>query len=82
MLQNALKRCCTNCQKCFRWTQNDSFSWVYTQGFKAREHNIPIRNFFIIFQGIGKICDMGWAADCGFNEMRKSYCGTPLYLPP
>ena len=25
---------------------------------------------------------MGWAADCGFNEMRKSYCGTPLYLSP
>ena len=37
---------------------------------------------FLLFQGIGKICDMGWAADCGFNEMRKSYCGTPLYLPP
>jgi serine/threonine protein kinase len=37
----------------------------------------------IIFQfGIAKICDLGWAADCGFNEMRKSYCGTPLYLPP
>jgi len=25
---------------------------------------------------------MGWAADCSANQMRKSFCGTPLYLPP
>ncbi len=29
-----------------------------------------------------KICDLGWAAKCSFNETRNSYCGTPLYLSP
>lgn len=29
-----------------------------------------------------KICDLGWAAECSANEMRKSVCGTPLYYSP
>ncbi len=32
--------------------------------------------------GVPKICDFGWATNCGEYDLCKSYCGTPLYLSP
>lgn len=32
-------------------------------------------------QGTVKLCDFGWAVHCG-NNLRSTFCGTPLYLSP
>jgi serine/threonine protein kinase len=34
----------------------------------------------VISNGVGKICDFGWAAIC--NDRRKTYCGTFDYAAP
>ena len=34
----------------------------------------------VISNGVGKLCDLGWAAVC--NDRRKTYCGTFDYAAP
>ena len=45
------------------------------------ENIVLIYVFFILFQGIAKLCDFGWSVYCPL-EMRSTLCGTPLYLSP
>ena len=35
----------------------------------------------ILSNGVIKLCDFGWAADCS-NGMRKTFCGTMDYVSP
>jgi serine/threonine protein kinase len=35
----------------------------------------------ILANGVVKLCDFGWAADCS-NGMRKTFCGTMDYVSP
>lgn len=52
---------------------------MHRMGFVHRD--IKPENILLQF-GIPKISDFGWATDCAGDQMRKSYCGTPLYLSP
>lgn len=38
--------------------------------------------FFLLIQGMAKICDFGWSVYEPKNNPRSTLCGTPLYLSP
>lgn len=46
-----------------------------------KPENIVISNVFcMLFQGVCKLCDFGWAALC--DNRRTTLCGTIDYAPP
>lgn len=55
----------------------EAITYLHEKGIAHRDikpENIVMSN------GVGKLCDFGWAAIC--NERRKTYCGTFDYAAP
>lgn len=55
----------------------EGVKYLHAQGIAHRDikpENIVMSN------GVGKLCDFGWAAIC--TERRKTYCGTFDYVAP
>jgi len=52
---------------------------VYLQSKGIAHRDIKPENV-VISNGVGKLCDFGWAAIC--NDRRKTYCGTFDYVAP
>jgi serine/threonine protein kinase len=45
------------------------------------ENIVVVHVLFVLTKGIVKLCDFGWAVYRG-NDLRSTFCGTPLYLSP
>lgn len=52
----------------------------YMQEFKIMHRDIKPENI-VIEKGFLKLCDFGWAVSTE-NKLRKTFCGTPLYISP
>ena len=54
----------------------------YMHGLRVMHRDVKPENIIIAEDGTAKLIDFGWSVECNEHEMRRSLCGTPLYLSP